>query len=66
MAGLIKRLIDSIIEQRAKGNPVIVETTKAKLILKGVNPEKFNCASTDDPGVEARVRAIAAQLGVVL
>ena len=64
MAGNIKRMIDRIVEQRAKGNLVIVDTTKAKLIFKGVNPEKFTSTSVDDPRIEAKLRDIAADMGV--
>ena len=66
MAGQIKRMIDSIVDQRAKGNPTIALTTKAKLVLKGVNPGSFNDASPDDPMLVARLKAIAADFGVQL
>lgn len=66
MAGRIKRMIDRIIEQRAKGNLILVDTTKAKLIFKGINPEAFTASSPDDPLVEGRIRMIAAELGVSL
>jgi hypothetical protein len=66
MAGQIKLLIDSIVEQRAKGNPTIALTTKAKLVLKGVTPDSFNENSQDDPAVLARLKIIAAELGVRL
>jgi hypothetical protein len=42
LAGKIKEMIDTIIQERAKGNPAIAEMTKAKFILKGVNPNKCN------------------------
>lgn len=42
MAGKIKEMIDEIIKERSKGNPAISEMTIAKLILKGLNPNKFN------------------------
>ena len=64
MAGLIKLMIDSIIQQRAKGNPTIALTTKAKLVLKGVTPDSFTETSPDDPEIIARVKAIAAEFGV--
>jgi len=66
MAGQIKRLIDEIVEQRAKGNPLLVETTRAKLIFKGLNPARFHGGSPDDPKIIAKVRAIAVDLGVEL
>jgi hypothetical protein len=63
MAGQIKRMLDSIIDQRAKGNPILMQTTKTKLTLKGLDPDKFNSASPDDPAVVEKVKAIAAELG---
>jgi len=64
MPGQIKRMIDSILEQRAGGHPTILLTTKTKLILKGVNPNRFDLTSPDDEQVLARLRSIAAELGV--
>jgi hypothetical protein len=64
MAGQIKQMIDFIVEQRGRGNPTITLTTKAKLVLKGVNPGSFTDASPDDPVVVAKVKAIAADFGV--
>jgi hypothetical protein len=63
MAGQIKRMLDSIIDQRAKGNPILIQTTKTKLTLKGLDPDRFNSASPDDPAVVEKVKAIAAELG---
>jgi len=48
MAGQVKRMIDSIIEQRAKGNKVLEGVVKMKLILKGIDPKNFDSASPDD------------------
>lgn len=49
MAGKIKTLIDSIIEQRAKGSKIIEGVVKTKLILKGINPKDYDHNSPDDP-----------------
>jgi hypothetical protein len=66
MAGQIKSMLDAIVAQRSKGNPVIAMTTKTKLILKGVNPDLYNDLSPDDPVVMAKVRTIAAALGATV
>jgi hypothetical protein len=66
MAGEVKRLLDQIIQRRAKGDELLVQTTQAKLIFKGVNPACFRSDSPDEPAVIARVKAIAAELGVSL
>lgn len=41
MSGQIKKMIDSILEQRAKGNALLVTVTKTKLIPKGADGEPF-------------------------
>ena len=66
MAGTVKNMLDTIITQRAKGNPTFAESTRCKLILKGVNPAKFSAATPDDPAVIAKVRTIAAEFGIQL
>ncbi|MEW5850045.1 MAG: hypothetical protein AB2A00_14750 [Myxococcota bacterium] len=66
MAGRIKKLIDEIMERRSRGNPVIRSTTEVKLILRGVDPARFNATSPDDPDIEQKVRLIAQELGVPL
>lgn len=64
MAGQIKRMIETIVTKRANGNPTVATTTRTKLILKGINPDKFNALSADDAAVMAKLRAIAGELGV--
>lgn len=49
MAGKIKGMIDYIIKQRAQDNPMLERVIKTKLILKGINPSKYNLQSDDDP-----------------
>jgi hypothetical protein len=66
MAGQIKHMLDSIVKRRANGNQTVAQLTETKLILKGIDPRKYNGASADDPAMVARVRAVAAELGVVL
>jgi hypothetical protein len=51
MAGQIKRLIDSVIEQRGQGNKVLEGVVKMKLILKGIDPKNYSDSSPDDPVV---------------
>lgn len=66
MAGLIKQMIDAIIEKKTRGNPTLVLTTKTKLILKGLNPDSYTASSADDPAVIAKLRAIASEMGITL
>lgn len=62
MSGIIKTVLDDIINGRSVGDPVIAEMTKAKLILKGINPDNFDSCSEDDPEVLKKVFVFANQL----
>lgn len=66
MAGKVKRIIDEIISQRSNGNPTFMMTTRTKLILKGINPDKFTAASEDDPVMIQKAMAVAKDMGVRL
>ena len=66
MAGQIKLMIDSLLAQRSKGNQTLLFATRTKLTLKGLNPDRFNSSSPDDPAVIAKVKSFAAELGVRL
>lgn len=64
MAGQIKKLINEIIEKKSKGNPVLKNTTRTKLLLKGIDPDKFGATTPDDPQILKKVEAMAKELGV--
>lgn len=66
MAGKIKAMCDKIIAKRANGNPSIAKITKTKLVLKGVNPDKYDASSPDDPVIIDKLTQVAKELGVVL
>jgi hypothetical protein len=66
MAGQIKKIIDTIIQERSKGNPTIVATTQAKLVLKGINLSAWTTTSEDDPQVISKIKSIARELGITL
>jgi hypothetical protein len=64
MQGQTKRLLDAIIAQRSQGNETIALAMKTKLILKGLNPDRFSPTTEDDPVVLMKVRDIARILNV--
>jgi hypothetical protein len=66
MAGQIKRLLDTIIVKRSKGNPAIAYTTKTKLIFKGFDPDNFDSTSPDNPEAVEKIKLIAVELGISL
>ncbi|THB65036.1 MAG: hypothetical protein D6B27_09335 [Gammaproteobacteria bacterium] len=66
MSGQIKKMIDSILQQRSKGSALIKSTTEAKIVMKGVNPSKYDINSPDDPDVIAKLKNIAQEFGVTV
>jgi hypothetical protein len=62
VAGQIRKMIDMIVQERAKGNPLIERTTRTKLLLKGINPEKYNETSADDPLIIENLRRLALEI----
>ncbi len=64
MNGKAKQLIDAIIAQRSGGNPTLMITTRTKIMLKGVNPERFLASTPDDPVIIDKLRRIGQELGV--
>jgi hypothetical protein len=66
MAGQAKMMIDRIIEERSKGNAILASTTHTKLILKGIDPTRYDATSPDDPQLIARLRQLAAEFNVTL
>jgi hypothetical protein len=66
MPGQIKKMLDQIIEERSRGDRLIALTTRTKLVLKGINPEKYDHHSEDDPETISRVKQIAEELGVTI
>jgi len=62
MAGRIRRMIDSVIQQRAVGNPMLEKIIKTKMILKGVNPNKYTLESDDDPIVLEKLERMLKEL----
>ena len=66
MVGRVRYVIDTIIETRAGGNQIIANTTRAKLMLKGVHVDRYTRTSEDPPEEIAKIEAIAAELGISL
>lgn len=66
MAGEIKKMLDKLVSAKSGGNPTLVAVTKTKLILKGLNPDKFSATAADDPVVIRKVKAVAQEMGVSL
>lgn len=66
MAGQVKKMIDTIIQQRSQGNPAIASSTRIKLAIKGIDPKNFTETSTDDPVVLGKLQQLAQELSIKL
>jgi hypothetical protein len=66
MSGKIKKHLNEIIIAVSKNNQTLIHTTTTKLILKGLNPDKFNEQSPDDPVILEKVKLIANEFGIKL
>ncbi|MBD3330218.1 hypothetical protein GF354_01660 [Candidatus Peregrinibacteria bacterium] len=56
MAGKIHKLINSIVESRSDGNNAIANCIRTKLILKGIDPFKYDENSEDDEEIIAQLK----------
>lgn len=66
MAGKIKKMIDCIITQRGKGEPMLTSVIRTKLILKGIHPDKYTIDSPDLPPIIQKLEKLVLELGVRL
>jgi len=66
MPGKIKAAIDHILVQRSHGNAHLIAPIKIKLIMKGIDPDRWHEASPDDPAMFLRVESAARDMGVSL
>jgi hypothetical protein len=53
-----QQMIDSIINEKAKDNPMIANLLKAKLMLKGLHPEMLANRSQHDPSIKSKLESI--------
>lgn len=56
MAGNVKRLLDELIEVRARGNAGVEHFLRAHLRLNGIDPGRYNEGSADEPQTERRLQ----------
>jgi hypothetical protein len=66
MPGKIKRMIDEIVRQRTALNPMFAGMVKTKLLLKGIDPSRYDANSPDDAAVIQKVAAAGVEMHVVL
>ncbi|MCE1249005.1 MAG: hypothetical protein LWY06_20395 [Firmicutes bacterium] len=64
MAGKIKAMIDKLLVERAKGNPIVEKTIKAGLLMRGIKVENFDRNSPDDPALIAKLTDMGKTYGI--
>lgn len=62
MAGTIKLMIEKILAERSRGNESLVRVIKTKLMLKGINPDKYDEFSDDDPKIIKRLKKMTHEM----
>lgn len=66
MAGQIYNTIQKIITQKSKGNQIIANSIRTKMLLKGIMVDKYNALSPDDPVVMKKLQEVAKEFGVAV
>ena len=64
MAGQIYNAIQTIIQQKSRGNELIAGSIRTNLILKGINITKYTPTSPDDPAIMQKVREVGSEFGI--
>jgi hypothetical protein len=64
--GKTRQIIDRVIASRSGGNPIVAKNMKTKLILKGIDPDAYDDDTFDNPNTLAKLRQMAAAMGVSL
>jgi hypothetical protein len=66
LAGQIKKMIDLIVEKKTGNNQVLINNMKTKLMLRGINPAKYDINSPDDPVILAKLELFAQESNIKL
>lgn len=61
-----KKLIDELIEKKAKGNEFQVTNIKMKLLFKGINSEKITEETEDSEELIQKIKEVAQNFNIVL
>ncbi len=57
-------LIDLIIRERGRGEPALINATKAKLIMKGINPDRITMDTADNADVVKKLEDLVRELNI--
>jgi hypothetical protein len=62
--GQIQRLLSDIIERRSKQNPFVAKHLKAKLLLKGIDVDRYGPNTPDNPVVLDKLKKLALSMNI--
>jgi hypothetical protein len=62
--GKVKLILDAIITQKSKGDPVAAMSIKKKFVAKGVDPDRYGYTTPDHPILLKKLETLAANIGV--
>lgn len=60
MPGRIQELIDELVRIRSGGRPGRDHFVRAHLVLNGIDPDRYNASSADDPAVIEQLETMIA------
>jgi hypothetical protein len=66
MTGTARKMIDTIITEKAQGDKTIEKNVRVKLILGGIMIDKLSESTPDDPALIDRIKYVASGYGVNL
>ncbi len=66
LAGQIYNMIQKIVTERSRGNQVIANSVRTKIILKGIAIDKYTPTSPDDFAVMQKLREVAKEYGLII
>jgi len=66
MKGLGKAMIDKLFSLKAKNDPIVQNSIRVKLILKGIPVDSLTASSVEDESVLNNIREVAKTFGVIV
>jgi hypothetical protein len=66
MQGTARKMVDTIIAEKARGDKTIEKNLRVKLILCGVMIDKLTDTTPDDAVIINRIRNVAVSYGVII
>ena len=64
MTGTARKMIDTIIAEKAQGDKALEKSVKVKLILGGIMVDKLTDSTPDDPVLINKIKNVATVYGV--